>query len=82
MRIQLDRVWTWRHLGYHHQPIGLLEVEGYWQPLIEFLQRSKDEGFINALQMDMLRVADDADTLLDGLWNDRQHQAGSGLARI
>ncbi len=79
---ELFEVWTWRHLGYHHQPMALLEVEGYWQPLLEFLRRSQGEGFINAEQMNMLRVADDVDALLDGLWNDRQHQAGSGLERI
>ena len=64
---ELFEVWTWRHLGYHDQPIGLLDSEGYYAPLMAFLQRTQDEGFVSAEQMTMVRVADDAVALLEAL---------------
>lgn len=64
---ELFEVWTWRHLGYHDRPIGLLDTAGYWQPLLGFLRRSCDEGFMDASQMAMLHTADDVQGLLDSL---------------
>ncbi len=64
---ELFEVWTWRHLGYHNRPIGLLEFEGYWSPLLAFLRRTEDEGFISANQRAMLLVDEDIDALLDAL---------------
>jgi hypothetical protein len=64
---ELFEVWTWRHLGYHDRPIGLLDVESYWQPLVGFLHRSCDEGFMDAKQMEMLRTDANVDRLLDWL---------------
>ena len=43
---ELYEVWTWRQLGYHDQPIGLLNTEGYYDDLLRFMQRSVDEGFL------------------------------------
>lgn len=62
---ELFEVWTWRHLGYHQRPIGLLNAERYWQPLLEFLNRSCADGFIDAGQMSMLHVDDDVEQMLD-----------------
>jgi len=62
---ELFEVWTWRHLGYHDRPIGLLDTAGYWQPLLEFLGRSCAEGFMDAKQMAMLHTSDNVESLLD-----------------
>ena len=64
---ELFEVWSWRHLGYHGRPIGLLDVEGYWQPMLDFLERTRAEGFVSAAQLAMLRVDSRVDTLLDAL---------------
>jgi uncharacterized protein (TIGR00730 family) len=58
-------VWTWRHLGYHDQPIGLLNVEGFYDPMLHFLQQAQDEGFMDANQTSMVKTESDAIRLLD-----------------
>ncbi len=79
---EMFEVWTWRHLGYHSRPIGLLDVEGYWRPLVGFLQRACDEGFMDAAQMSMLHVDEDLDRMLDTLAAGRQRSADDSFARI
>lgn len=64
---ELFEVWSWRHLAYHACPLGLLDVEGYWQPMLEFLGRARAEGFVSGTQLAMLQVDDDVDRLLDTL---------------
>jgi uncharacterized protein (TIGR00730 family) len=59
--------WTWRQLGYHDKPVGLLNAGGYYDPLITFLQGSVSHGFMSDWQMDLVQVADDALTLLPAL---------------
>ena len=71
---ELFEVWTWRHLGYHDRPLGLLDAEGYWAPMVAFLQHAVAEGFMDSDQMAMLQVDDDVESLLDGL-----ESAGSPL---
>ena len=72
---ELFEVWTWRHLGYHDQPIGLLNVEGFYDPLLAFMRHTLHAGFIDASQQAMLTVHDDPATLLDRL------AAGAGRAQ-
>lgn len=79
---ELFEVWTWRHLGYHDRPIGLLEVEGYWKPLVEFLHRAREEGFMDAQQMSMLHVDDDLDRLLDAMVQRRRPHDDGAFAHI
>jgi uncharacterized protein (TIGR00730 family) len=69
---ELFEVWTWRHLGYHDRPIGLLDTDGYWSPLVTFLKHAQAEGFVNEAQTAMLRVDDDVERLLDALQADRR----------
>ena len=64
---ELFEVWTWRHLGYHDQPIGLLNVEGFYDPLLAFMRHTLHAGFIDASQQAMLTVHADPATLLDRL---------------
>jgi len=62
---ELFEVWTWRQLGYHDQPIGLLNVEGYYDNLLRFMQHCVSEGFLSAQQMASVRVSADPVALLD-----------------
>lgn len=64
---ELYEVWTWRQLGYHDQPIGLLDTESFYRPLLEFMQRTVDEGFLAAEQLASLHVDSEAPRLLDRL---------------
>ena len=72
---ELFEVWTWRHLGYHQHPIGLLDVKGYYEPLMAFLDRTVTEGFVNDAQMSMVMRQSDVEALLDRL------QAAASAAR-
>jgi uncharacterized protein (TIGR00730 family) len=64
---ELFEVWTWRQLGYHHKPLGLLNVEGYYDSLLAFLAQTVSQGFVSAPQHQLLTVAHSAETLLDGI---------------
>jgi uncharacterized protein (TIGR00730 family) len=64
---ELFEVWTWRQLGYHDKPVGLLNAAGYYDPLLAFLKASGVEGFVPAAQLELLQVEREAQPLLDGL---------------
>lgn len=64
---ELYEVWTWRQLGYHDQPIGLLNVEGYYDELLRFMDRTVSEGFLEATQRSNLLVQTEPAPLLDAL---------------
>ena len=64
---ELFEVWTWRHLGYHDQPIGLLNIEGFYDPLLSFMAHTEQAGFVDASQQSMLAVGADPSALLDQL---------------
>jgi uncharacterized protein (TIGR00730 family) len=64
---ELFEVWTWRQLGYHDKPVGVLDTAGYYQPLLAFLNRSVHEGFMNDWQMDLVRIGTDPLDLLAAL---------------
>lgn len=61
---ELFEVWTWRQLGYHDKPIGLLNVAGYYDKLLDFLDSATAQDFMGSWQMGLLRSATDAPGLL------------------
>jgi uncharacterized protein (TIGR00730 family) len=64
---ELFEVWTWRQLGYHDKPVGLLDTAGYFKPLLAFLDQSVKTGFMNEWQMDLVRVGTEPAQLLPAL---------------
>lgn len=64
---ELFEAWTWRHLGYHDQPIGLLNVDGYFDPLLSFVERMVSHDFLAAGEAQSLLVDDDPQRLLQRL---------------
>ena len=64
---ELFEVWTWRQLGYHDQPIGLLNVAGYYDPLLAFMRQTERAGFVSEDTLAMLAVDDDPARLLERL---------------
>ncbi len=59
--------WTWRQLGYHDKPVGLLNMGGYYDNLLAFLNSSVKDGFMNEWLMDLIRTGDEAEPLLEAL---------------
>ncbi len=74
---ELFEVWTWRQLGYHDKPIGLLNANGYYDALLSFLQSTVGHGFMNDWQMELIRVGTDAPALLASLVQQAGSQAGA-----
>ncbi|TIC89037.1 TIGR00730 family Rossman fold protein [Nocardioides sp. GY 10113] len=64
---ELFEIWTWGTLGLHRKPIGLLDPDGFWQPLVATLDRITDAGFMDRSTLDALVVAGDLDAALAGL---------------
>jgi len=64
---ELFELFTWSQLGLHHKPIGLLDVAGYWQPLLRFLDHAVSERFLRAEHRDTLLVDTDPEALLNRL---------------
>ncbi len=64
---ELFELFTWKQLGLHRKPIGLLDVLGYWQPLIAFLEHAVNERFLRVEYLDDLQVQRSAEALLDRL---------------
>ncbi|HSK98342.1 MAG TPA: TIGR00730 family Rossman fold protein [Euzebyales bacterium] len=58
-------VWTWAQLGLHAKPLGLLDIDGYYQPLLTFIDRMVSEEFLRGAYRDMIIVASDPAELLD-----------------
>jgi len=53
---ELFEVLTWRQLGLHDKPILLLDLAGYWQPLLAMLRAQATAGFLSAGDLDLLRL--------------------------
>jgi uncharacterized protein (TIGR00730 family) len=64
---ELFEIWTWRQLGYHDKPTGILNTAGYYDGLLGFLAHSVREGFMGEWQMDLIRTGTDATELLTAL---------------
>ena len=60
-------VWTWRQLGYHDKPVGLLNVDGYYDGLMTFMRTSTEQQFMGPWQMELIRVDADWRRLLPDL---------------
>ena len=57
-------VWTWAQLGMHDKPCGLLNIAGYFDPLLEFLDRAVTEKFVREVHRSMVIVESDPRALL------------------
>lgn len=70
---ELFEIWTWRQLGYHDKPIGLLNVDNYYTPLIGFLQSTTAQGFMQPWQMDLINHTNNTDEVLQYLVDHCRH---------
>jgi uncharacterized protein (TIGR00730 family) len=63
-------MWTWRQLGYHDKPVGLLNTQGYYDGLLSFAKNSVAQGFLSDWQMNLIRTGEQAQPLLRDLVQD------------
>jgi hypothetical protein len=64
---EIFEVFTWTQLGIHAKPCGFLDVEGYYQPLIAFLESVVDRQFLRPEHLGALIVDTHHDRLLERL---------------
>jgi uncharacterized protein (TIGR00730 family) len=62
---EIFEILTWAQLGFHDKPCGLLNIEGYYDGLIDFLENSFEQQFVNDLCRPMLMKAHEPVALLD-----------------
>jgi uncharacterized protein (TIGR00730 family) len=62
---ELFEAFTWTQLGIHAKPVGVLDVEGFYTPLLAFLDSVVAQGFLTAAHRQQLLSGTDPDELLD-----------------
>ncbi|HYG67434.1 MAG TPA: TIGR00730 family Rossman fold protein [Anaeromyxobacteraceae bacterium] len=62
---ELAEVLTWGQLGLHARPCGLLDVRGYFRPLIAFFDTAVEHGFLHPEHRGMIHVDDDIGRLIE-----------------
>ncbi len=68
---ELFEAWTWAGLGIHAKPVGVLDVGGYWDPLLEMADRMVSEGYLPSHLRSALLVAREPDALIDAFLDHR-----------
>ena len=64
---EIFEVTTWTQLNYHKKPVGLLNVEGYFDGLLAFLAHARQSGFIRPEHASLLCSASTPEALLEAL---------------
>lgn len=64
---ELFEVLTWAQLGIHHKPCALLDVDGFYEPLLAMLQHMRDARFIAPAHLSLLLIEREIDVLLERL---------------
>jgi uncharacterized protein (TIGR00730 family) len=62
---ELFEVWTWAQLGLHDKPVGLLDVNGFYNHLLRFTDTMVEQGFLRKPYRDVLLVDANLSSLLD-----------------
>ena len=78
---ELFEAMTWAQLGFHEKPVGLLNVNGFYDKLTAFLSQLEQEGFLRAEHKNLLINEDDPSTLLERLSAFRMPEGVSWLSR-
>lgn len=69
---ELFEVLTWRQLGLHNKPVYLLDIKGYWQPLLEMLDHMVASGFASETFRESLKVVGTVPALLAQITVDQE----------
>ena len=70
---ELFEIWTWLQLALHNKPVGLLNVDGFYDPLVQLLAHMTTERFVKGEHAELVAVHDDPEALLEALarWDGR-----------
>lgn len=64
---EVFEVWTWRQIGLLDKPVGFLDADGFWTPLLDSLRGITDAGFMSAASLAEIVVEADLDSALASL---------------
>lgn len=79
---ELFEIWTWRQLGYHNKPIGLLNVSGYYDALHTFINNATQAEFMDDKQLALMTTDSDPAALLQTLVQQAGFNAAVNTAAI
>ena len=60
-------IWSWGQLGIHAKPFGVLNVDGFWNPMFQLLDQMTAQGFVKPEHRAMVRVSEDITALVDAM---------------
>lgn len=66
---EIFEVVSWGQIGIHQKPVGLLNIDNFYESLLEMVDRAIEAGFIPELQRDLIICEDDPETLMQKLKN-------------
>ncbi|MNK25770.1 LOG family protein YvdD [compost metagenome] len=72
---------TWAQLGLHKKPIAILNIDGFYDSLITFIQTTVDKGFLKQVNQDMLIVSDNIEELLEKMKNYEAPTVGKWITK-
>jgi uncharacterized protein (TIGR00730 family) len=61
---ELAEITTWAQLGIHAKPVGVLDLDGFWQPLLDFLDGAVESGFLRPANRELVVRITDVDDVL------------------
>jgi uncharacterized protein (TIGR00730 family) len=61
---ELFEMLTWSQLGIHAKPVGLLNPDGFWDGLVNFVRHQHEQGFVRAQHLELMMVEPGAEALL------------------
>ena len=61
---ELAEITTWAQLGIHSKPVGVLDLDGFWQPLLAFLDSAVESGFLRPANRELVVRVTDVDDVL------------------
>ena len=64
---ELFEMTTWTQLEYQEKPVGVLNVNGYYDPLLQWISHANSEGFVRDIHKELILSRDQPDALLDAL---------------
>lgn len=64
---ELFEILTWAQLQFHEKPIGLLNINGFYDPLLTWIERAIADDFVKAKNRELLIVENDVNIMLDRL---------------
>lgn len=72
---------TWGQLGLHQKPMGILNINGYYDELINFLDSMVEKGFLKEVNRKMVLVSDNIEELLDKMKNYEAPDVGKWIRK-